>query len=82
LFAVTEVRAAAANLFSSLEPPEGEGEGGQAPLEGLEADIRDAVYQSAARTDSFEVYQQVECNCSATGLTVCACVCWGGGLGG
>lgn len=52
------LQAAAANLFTQLEgaegaPPE------EAPPNTLDADIRDAVYQSAARTDIYEVYQRV-----------------------
>ncbi|KAI3429433.1 hypothetical protein D9Q98_005527 [Chlorella vulgaris] len=59
LFADTGVKAAAANLFTQLEGPEGAA-ASQAPPNTLDADIRDAVYQSAARTDLFEVYQQLE----------------------
>jgi hypothetical protein len=67
LVASVLVQAAALNLFSQLESSEAGGGGGSQAGSQLDADIREAVYQAAARTDDWEVYQQVGGDC-AVGL--------------
>ena len=50
----------ALTLLTALEAPDDAPPGTPPPVNTLEADIRSAVYQAAARSDSWEVYHQLQ----------------------